>query len=92
MKWNVIKDELLRRLADILDARFQRTLFNKYRNLSGHAEAGVPQGSVFGPSLIGSTCCIFSDDASRFPIAGDPSISIDDIQHSLNKKYVWSNQ
>ena len=68
-----------------------------------HIVAGVPQGSILGPLMfllyinditadIKSNVRIFGDDVSLFHIVEDTLTCFDELQHDLNKIYVWANQ
>ena len=103
MKRNGIQGDLLSLLSDFLDHRYQRTVLNGTTSDWAHVVAGVPQGSVIGPSMfllyinditvdIKSNVRIFADGVSLFHIVEDPLTCFDELQHDLNKISVWANQ
>ena len=49
---NDISGELLNTLTDFLDNRTQRVILNGQYSSFAKVEAGVPQGSIFGPLLF----------------------------------------
>ena len=79
---NGISGKRLKLLSDFLYCRKQRVVLNE-QNLSWeHVNAGIPPGSMLGPSLfliyindlsnrVSSDCKLFDDDTSLFSVVND---------------------
>ena len=94
---------MLKLFKSYLSNRKQRAVINDFQSEWGLIEAGVPQGSVFGPLLfliyindlengIISNVNFFADDTSLFSIVTNPTVSTFDLNSDLKVIENWAYQ
>ena len=100
LRQNGISSELLNTLADFLNNRTQRVILNGQYSSWAKVEAGVPQGSIFGPLLfliyindlsenLASNPKLFVDDTSLFSVVKNVDTSNIDLNNDLKKISKW---
>ena len=86
-----------------LSTRKQRVVLNGFSCDYTSIDAGVPQGSVFGPLLfliyihdlekhIKSNVKLFGDDTMLFSVVNNPAISANELNHDLKVISQWAYQ
>ena len=91
---NGIFGKLLKLLCDFLYCRKQRVVLNGKNSSWENVNAGVPQGSIFGPLLflihindlsnrVLSNCKLFADDTSLFSVVNDIQSSAATLRNDL---------
>ena len=91
-----IEDALLSWLSSYLTNRKQRVVINGAHSTWAFLEAGVPQGSIYGPLLflvyvnditdsIKSDINLFADDTSLLEIVDDPITSANTLNSDLKQ-------
>ena len=96
-----VSESLLSWFQSYLSDRRQRVVLNGQTSDWAFVDAGVPQGSIFGPLLfliyindivngINSAIRLFADDTSLYIIVGNPQIAANMINHDLDTIGNWA--
>ena len=96
LKQNGVAGDLLDTLTNFLKERKQRVVLNGQYSTWSNVEAGVPQGSIFGPLLflvyindlpenLVSNPKLFADDTSLFSVIRNKHLSAQNLNEDLNK-------
>ena len=103
MKQNGISSNLLNVITDFLYQRKQRVVLNGQHSSWANVQAGVPQGSILGPSFfliyINDLCDgltsnpkLFADDTSLFSFVQNINSTANDLNSDLIKISNWAFQ
>ena len=99
IKQNGISGKMVDIITDFLNFRKQRVVLNDQHSSWTIIEAGIPQGSIFGPLLfliyindLITSIKIFADNTSLFSIVHSMNMSITNLNNDLNKIRNWSIQ
>lgn len=95
-----ISDDLLEWFSDYLKNRQQRVCIKSFCSSWKKVPAGVPQGSILGPTLfliyindlvqnIGANIRLFADDTSLYVIVDDPISSAVQLNIDLETIFNW---
>ena len=100
---NGISGNLLNLLEDFLKERKQRVVLNGQVSTWKNINAGVPQGSILGPSLfliyindltenLTTNVKLFADDTSLFSVVHNTQTSANDLNKDLEITKNWAFQ
>ena len=101
LRQNCISGDIINILQAFLRNRKQRVVLNGHCSSWADVNAGVPQGSIFGPLLfliyindlsygLKSECKLFADDTSLFSVVNDINTSARDLSEDLEKIANWA--